>query len=275
MSTDPTSPIWVPPRRNLSKDACFFYHTADLSDGSTAYEQWDLRGCYADHIGHVDLRRARVLDVGTALNFLSFSAEEAGAREAVSFDLDTAAHQHLLPFHRSLYVTDHAAWTQIQTRAFESRKNAHWFTHQDRESQARAVYGYVYDLPRAIGQFDVVILGAILEQLGDPIRAIGAIAKVAARRIVINTDLIAGHEPIAQFKDDPEHPDCTYIFWYYTVENYRNVLEIYIFTINHIEEREFSTLSVDAASTAGRGDPGPPLSPVGCEAIAGTVIAED
>lgn len=244
--TDPTGPIWVPPRRNLSKDACFFYHTTDLSDGSTAFGQWDLRGRYADYIGHVDLRRARVLDVGTASGFLSFSAEEAGAREVVSFDLDTAARQHLLPFHRSLYVTDHAAWLQIQTQAFESWKNAYWFTHQDRESQARAVYGDVYDLPRAIGQFDVVILGAILEHLGDPIRAIGAIAKVAAKRIVINTDLIAGHEPIAQFKGDPGHPDRNYIFWSYTLETYRRVLEICGFAIEHTEEHAFSALSVDA-----------------------------
>lgn len=236
-------PNWARPRRGLTKDACFFYHTTDFSDGTTAFGQWDLRGRYAEYIGHVDLRGARVLDVGTASGFLSFSAEEAGAREVVSFDLDTAARQHLLPFQESLYVTDHPAWIRVQSDAFESWKNAYWFAHQDRGSRARAVYGDVYDLPPAIGQFDVVILGAILEHLGDPVRAIGAVAKVAAKRIVINTDLIAGDEPIAQFKGDPAHPDRNYIFWVYTLETYRRILAICGFEIEHTEEHDFSALS--------------------------------
>ncbi len=153
---------WASPRSGIDREKCFFYHTIDLKDGTTIEGHWDLRGRYADYTGHVDLTGARVLDVGTASGFLSFSAEAAGAREVVSFDLDTAERQHLLPFHGTPYVTDHASWVRAQTAAFDTWKNAYWFTHQKLGSRARAIYGDVYDLPDGIGTFDVVILGAIL-----------------------------------------------------------------------------------------------------------------
>ncbi|WP_238184306.1 class I SAM-dependent methyltransferase [Methylobacterium trifolii] len=232
----------------MSRDDCFFYHTIDLADGTTAEGHWDLRGRYADYTGHIDLTDARVLDVGAASGFLSFSAEAAGAREVVSFDLDTAARQHLLPFRGSPYVTDHAAWVEAQTKAFDTWKNAYWFTHRNLGSRARAIYGDVYDLPEGIGSFDVVILGAILEHLGDPIRAIGSVATVASRRIVINTDIIPGEEPLARFNGDAAHPERSYIFWTYTLETYRRILAICDFEIETVRDdtyRAFSPLAVD------------------------------
>lgn len=241
-------PSWASPRTKVSREDCFFYHTIDLADGTTIEGHWDLRGRYADYTGHVDFRDARVLDVGTASGFLSFSAEAAGAREVVSFDLDTAARQHLLPFRGSLYVTDHAAWIDAQTAAFDTWKNAYWFTHRNLGSRARAIYGDVYALPAGIGTFDVVILGAILEHLGDPVRAIGAIATVAAERIVINTDVIPGDEPRARFNGDAAHPERSYIFWTYTVETYRRILAICGFAIETVREdtyRAFSPLAAE------------------------------
>lgn len=146
----------------------------------------------------------------------------------MSFDLDTAERQHLLPFQGTPYVTDHAAWVRAQTAAFDTWKNAYWFTHQKLGSRARAIYGDVYDLPDGIGTFDVVILGAILEHLGDPVRAIGSIARVASKRIVINTDIISGDEPIGRFNGDPAYPERSYIFWTYTLkrieESWRSVV---------------------------------------------------
>ena len=219
-------PAWAVPRTGVKRDDCFFYHTSELSDGSVCPGHWDLRGRFGDYIGHVDLKGARVLDVGTASGFLSFSAEDAGARDVVSFDLDTAARQHLLPFADSLYVTDHARWVTAQTRAFDTWKNAYWLLHRDRRSQARACYGDVYDPPAGLGRFDVVILGAILEHLGDPVRALGAVARLVGGTLVINTDTIEGDAPVALFNGDAARPGNSYVFWTYTVETYRRVLAI-------------------------------------------------
>lgn len=233
------TPGWVRPREDVRREDCFFYHTIDLSDGRVAEGDWDLRGRFADYTGHAGMRGARVLDVGAASGFLSFAAEEAGAREVVSFDLDTADRQHLLPFRDSPYMRDHAAWVRAQTAAFDAWKNAYWFTHRDRGSRARAIYGDVYDLPADLGRFDVVILGAILEHLGDPVRAIGSVARVADRWLVINTDTIAGDDALARFNGHPDHPERSYIFWTYTVETYRRILAICGFEIERIHADAF------------------------------------
>ena len=65
------------------------------------------------------------------------------------------------------------------------------------------VYGDVYALPEDIGRFDVVILGAILEHLADPIRALASVAKHAGKTIVINTDYIDSDEPDGPIQRPP------------------------------------------------------------------------
>ncbi|MCJ2136714.1 class I SAM-dependent methyltransferase [Methylobacterium sp. J-026] len=218
---------------------CFFYHTMNFRDGSVAQGAWDLRGRFSDYIGHVSLNGCRVLDVGTASGFLSFSAEQAGACEVVSFDQDTAKRQHLLPFAGSLYMVDHASWVRNHDHAMQAWKNAYWYTHADQVSNTKVVYGDVYDLPAGIGVFDVVILGAILEHLGDPVRAIGSVSKICTTRLVINTDYICGEEPMARFNGSPNFPDHNYIFWTYTIGTYRRILQICGFEIERIYEDVF------------------------------------
>lgn len=227
------------PLKDVARQDCFFYHTMNFSDGTVVEGGWDLRGRFADYTGHVDFDGARVLDVGTAGGFLSFSAEEAGAREVVSFDQDTAARQHLLPFADSPYMTDHAAWVRGHSRAMQAWKNGYWYAHQDRGSRAKALYGDVYDLPAGIGRFDVVILGAILEHLGDPVRAIGSMSKVADRYIVINTDYIDSDRPIARFNGDAARPASSYIFWTYSIETYARILAICGFEIERVHKDTF------------------------------------
>jgi 2-polyprenyl-3-methyl-5-hydroxy-6-metoxy-1,4-benzoquinol methylase len=159
------------PRENIRPEDCFWYHTMDLPGIGEVQGEWDLRGNFEPYIGHVDLRERSVLDIGTASGFLSFSAEAAGAASVVSFDIDIAERQHLLPFKDSLYYRDHAAWAKERTADFERWKNGYWLAHQALGSQARAVYGDVYNLPTELGEFDVVIFCAVLEHLADPIRA--------------------------------------------------------------------------------------------------------
>lgn len=240
-STSPAKGRTAPyaePRNVTSTMDCFFYHTTDLPAG-TQYGPWDLRGRFDDYIGNIDLKGQRVLDVGTATGFLSFCAEEAGAAEVVSFDLDSADRQHLLPFADSDYVRDHAKWSVAQTAAFQRWKNAYWLTHRLKNSKAKVVYGDVYALPEAIGQFDVIILGAILEHLADPIRALASIAKHSSKYIIINTDCIDSEQPIAHFNGRPEYPENSYIFWTYSIGTYRQIMGILGYDIEIIKRNIF------------------------------------
>ena len=242
-ATEVARSTFAVPQTVTSIDECFFYHTIDLPEHGTQAGAWDLRGRFSDYIGGVDLTGQRVLDVGAASGFLSFSAEEAGAKEVVSFDLDTADRQHLLPFADSEYVNDHATWSTKQTAGFQRWKNAYWLAHRLRKSEAKVVYGDVYALPDDIGQFDVVILGAILEHLADPIRALASVAKHAGKTIVINTDYIDTDEPMAQFNGRPDRPEASYIFWTYSLGTYRHIMEILGFEIASVERNRFAAFN--------------------------------
>lgn len=205
---------------------CYFYHTTDLPGHEFQKGGWDLRGRFKDYVGGLDVTGMRVLDVGTASGFLSFAAEEAGAREVVSFDLDTADRQHLLPFAGGEYMNNHAEWSRKQTAAFQLWKNAYWFTHRVKRSKNKVSYGDVYNIPKDIGKFDLIIMGAIIEHLGDPIRALASVSKVASKYIVVNTDYIDSMEPIARFNGCPDSPHASYIFWTYSLGTYDAVMKI-------------------------------------------------
>ena len=246
------SMMFVEPKHVDSVEECYFYHTTELPKLGLQQGPWDLRGRFSDYIGGLDLTGLRVLDVGAASGFLTFSAEEAGAKEVVSFDLDTADRQHLLPFAGSEYVTDHKRWSAKQTAGFQRWKNAYWLTHRLRQSKAKAVYGDIYSLPEMIGQFDVVILGAILEHLADPIRALASVAKFADFYIVINTDFVDTEEPMARFNGRPDLPDASYVFWTYSIKTYEHIMGILDFEIVAVKKNKFAARDANGISALER-----------------------
>jgi len=218
--------IYAEPRHVDDPADCFFYHTLDLPHFGLQQGGWDLRGRFKDYIGEVDLTGRRVLDVGAASGFLTFEAERFGAREVVSFDLDTAQRQTLLPFAGSDYVNDYDAWCRTQTAAFGRWQNGYWLAHRLFGSRAKACYGDVYHPPSELGRFDVVILGAILEHLVDPLSALTAIARLTDDLVVINTDYFDHSEPVALFKGRAAQRENTFTFWTYSIAVYDEYMKI-------------------------------------------------
>ena len=172
---------------------------------------------------------------GPAKSFLSISIVGSGS---------TCCH------HESLYYRDHAAWPKDRSALFTRWKNGYWFAHRACHSTARAFYGDVYDIPAALGRFDVVIVGAILEHLSDQIRALASISRVAEKTIVINTGVLKTDEPIAHFMGDSAKPQIDYVFWLYSVGVYRHVLRMLGFEIVRTEDASF--LFNDLNQWAGR-----------------------
>ena len=214
------------PLRVDELEGCYFYHTVDLPSFGIQEGGWDLRGRFSEYVGGIDVDGKRVLDVGTASGFLSFEAERHGAREVVSFDLDTAERQALLPFAGSAYVDDHAAWCRAQTEHFLCWKKSYWLTHRLIGSRARVVYGDVYEPPAGLGRFDVVILGAILEHLVDPLSAITAMARLTDDLLVINTDYLESDERLAAFNGRADQPTSSFVFWTYSILLYHEYMAI-------------------------------------------------
>src|SRR2546430_2076131 len=200
------STMFAAPRRVESPDECFFYHTMELPGLGLGRGQWDLRGRFDDYVGGVDVKGKSVLDVGTATGFLSFEAERRGASRVVSFDMSDVRQQTLLPFKDKLYYQDRERWAELYGAEVEKWKNAYWLCHRLLGSRAEVFYGNVYELPPALGEFDVVIVGAVLGHLSDPITAIGSIARVTRETMGVVTPLLQTQERRAPFQPLASQP---------------------------------------------------------------------
>jgi 2-polyprenyl-3-methyl-5-hydroxy-6-metoxy-1,4-benzoquinol methylase len=214
-----------------------FKHTMDLPGIGVVEGQWDLRGRLSDYIAGVPVKNKRALDIGTASGFLSFELERAGA-EVVSFDADIAERIAMLPFQNSLYSTNRGEWLRNTNSYLDSLKNSYWLAHRLYGSSNRVFYGDVYDLPDAIGTFDVVVVGQILVHLRDPITALASIARRCAGTMVIVEGMIDSEDRFAKFfaraETGPE-----WIWWQYSTGMYCELMKIMGFEVLKIVEGQY------------------------------------
>ncbi len=230
--------LYAPPRVITDLSDCYFYHTTELPEFGLIRAHWDLRGRFDDYIGGVDVSGKTVLDVGTATGFLTFEAEKRGAR-VVSFDMAKGSQQTFLPFKDKPYYNDHQSWAQKYNSEIERWQNAYWLCHRLFGSQARVYYGDVYDLPEALGRFDVAIVGSVLEHLSDQVTALASIARLTDETLIIVTPLLELDEPIARFEPRAANPDADYTWWTYSVGVYREVLAMLGFGITAITKGNY------------------------------------
>jgi SAM-dependent methyltransferase len=227
--------LYAEPRMVTRLDECFFYHTMDLPGFGVVPGHWDLRANFDEYIGGVDLKGQTVLDVGTASGFLTFEAEKRGAR-VVSFDVSDSSSVNLLPFHHKLYYQDHAAWVRYHTQTYEPLKNGYWLAHRLYQSKAKVHYGNIYQLPQALGKFDVVIVGSVMEHLSDQVGALASISKIAGDLLVVNTTMLDTDLPIARFEARADTPDLDYTWWVYSFSVYKEIFGMLGFSIRKVTE---------------------------------------
>ena len=65
--------LYTTPLAVANIEDCDFYHTIDLPGHGCVQGTWDLRRNVRGYLGHATFARKRVLDVGAASGFLSFS----------------------------------------------------------------------------------------------------------------------------------------------------------------------------------------------------------
>ena len=227
------------PRYVESPAGCFFYHTMDLPGLGEVRGHWDLRGRFKEYVGGVDLAGKSVIDVGTATGFLSFEAEKSGAARVLSFDIGDPRQQAFLPFKEKLYYRDPARWAKEYGAEIEQWKNAYWLCHRLLDSRAEVYYGNIYDLPRELGQFDVAIVGSVLEHLSDQITALASIARLTKQTIVITSPMLPTEERIASFGALADHPENDFTWWIYSEGVYREVFKMLGFSIAAITSGQY------------------------------------
>jgi SAM-dependent methyltransferase len=218
---------------------CFFYHTMELPGFGEVRGQWDLRGRFREYIGGVSLDGKSAIDIGAATGFLSFAAEKSGATRVLSFDIDDPRQQTFLPFKDKLYYQDPERWAEQYGAEIEQWKNAYWLCHRLLDSKAEVYYGNIYHLPRELGQFDVAIVGSVLEHLSDQITALASIARLTKETIVLISPVLQTLERIARFEALADHPENDFTWWTYSEGVYREVFKMLGFSITQITQAEY------------------------------------
>jgi hypothetical protein len=223
------------PQQPTDLASCYFYHSMDLPGHGHMTGGWDLRACPAEYLGNFDFAGKRSLDVGAASGFLSFEMEKRGA-EVVSYDLDAGSDWDIVP-HFKLRKELPTMRDDMDARLV-MLKNAYWLSHHALGSKAKVYYGDIYDLPKQLGEFDVVFYGMILTHLRDPFQALYSGARLS-RDACIVTGIFSKTEK-AQSTFRPNADDTSTLgvkgWWHLSIGTIRKMLGILGFEIEGIVE---------------------------------------
>jgi hypothetical protein len=147
--------------------------------------------------------------------------------------------QTLLPFKDKLYYQNHERWAELYGAEMERWKDAYWLCHRLLGSRAEVFYGSVYEVPPALGRFDVVVVGSVLENLSDQVSALASISRVTGGTMVVVTPLLETEERVARFEPLASNPDYDYTWWTYSVGVYREVLKMLGFRVERVTKGSY------------------------------------
>ena len=176
----------TPPRSAPDRSDCLFYHSIDLPGGEHIEEGVDIRGRFGQYIGDYQIKNKTVLDVGTASGFLAFSAEAGGASHVTAVDLFDSNEINDIPFADSPLYRDRRLFLKEWDSANQRLKNSFWYSWHKLASSVEVFYTPIAAFPFWDRKFDVVIAGAIIEHLSDPVTAIGRMAMRANEAVIIS-----------------------------------------------------------------------------------------
>ena len=101
-----------------------------------------------------------------------------------------------------------------------------WYAHRKYSSKVEVIYEPISSIPQWGRKFDVVIAGAIIEHLSDPVSAIGNMAMLASEAIVIAfTPVDQTDDLLMKAANDWTNQNYDYTFWTLSRGLYRTVLD--------------------------------------------------
>lgn len=216
----PVAPWPMPARQE-----CVFYTCMDYPDGeSVETVNWDIRGRFDDYIGHYPLAGKTVLDVGTASGFLAFSAEDAGAAQVTALELSHSREMNRIPFKGTRYSDDRRRWIADTEHFMTGLKKSFWYGWHKRQSRVEMVYAPAADLWAWDRKFDVVIAGAIVEHLSDPVPFLASLAGIAKEAVIVAfTPVVDSEEQLMRTMNDWDNPVFNYSWWQLSLGLYRRI----------------------------------------------------
>lgn len=212
----------IPWEKPSVKD-CYWYHTMTFPNGEQIRGSWSIPD-FPAYVGGYDLNGKTVLDIGTASGCLAFNAEKAGAI-VTGLDAESVREFRHLPFAASPSYIDRKASREVWTeKNLQPIKRSWWYGWHSFGSKAECIYApheELYDWDR---RFDVVMAGAIIEHLSDPVYAIGAWARVAREAVLIPfVDVVNSQELLMRTMTSWDDPRMHHVWWQLSYGMYKKL----------------------------------------------------
>ena len=137
-----------------------WWHVIDLPDGTSTPGGWDLRRT-SDELPWPDVAGRRCLDVGTADGFWAFELERRGAADVLAVDVPSA----------------------FQLRARRKFELARELRGSSVRYEERSVF-------EVEGEFDVIVMGFVLQMVSDPLGALEALRR-SCRGVLLLLDTVS------------------------------------------------------------------------------------
>jgi O-methyltransferase len=217
--------IFAEPSKVEDVADCYFYHTMELPGHGVINGEWDLRAGIRDYLGQVEFPGKRVLEIGPASGFLTFEMERQGA-EVVSVEVTAEHGWDFVPYPAARLAE---VFGPRQT-VMRQLKNSYWFGHAALRSKANVFYGDVYNLPDALGEFDIAVMAAVLLHCRDPLRIVEQCARRAKSLIIVDKfhpDLEGA--PVCRLAPTPEN-FVWHTWWHFSTQFFTQFLAIMGFT---------------------------------------------
>lgn len=244
-------PRYETPRPFDPTARCYWYHSMVFPGPERVKGSWTIDD-FTTYIGGYDLKSKSVLDVGTASGYLAFHAEQVGAT-VTGLDASSTHEFRHFPFADSLSYKDIRGYRAMWEREnLVPIKNSWWHAWHKFGSRARCVYApmaELYEWPEQM--FDVVMAGAIVEHLSDPVYAIGAWARLAKEAVLIPFTDVTPLDDLTMRPITPlDNPQINYVWWHLSRGLYNKIFDNLGFdvhyTLAHAEHHDDASGTVTA-----------------------------
>lgn len=226
---------------------CNFYHTTEIPGVGLIEGQWDLRDGVDEYLGGYDFTGKRILEIGPATGFLTFHMEKT-AREVVAVELPMdRTFWNAVPYEKlGLSRGRTEQWTDAELQFHEHIgriRNGFWFCHEKFNSSAKVYNGSSENLPAELGDFDAVLLSAVLLHARSPVSILESCARLVTDTIII-TEMFCpelGEGPVCSLIPT-EGNDAWDSWWRFTPRFFTQFLEVLGFTQHQVtfhEQRAF------------------------------------